>query len=484
MSHIIGIDIGTSGIKVGLMDKNGDLISTVKQSYSLLYPKNGWVEINADKVWKITERLIEKSFQKIREIGGEADAISLSSFCNSSILIDNNGSALSNGIMYLDKRSEKQAIRVQKLIGKELLYDITRNRIEPGMFAVSSLIWSRENLPELYNKTYKWGNLSTYIFSKLTGNFVMDWTQASFSGIFDTLNYKWSSNLCSKMKIDETMLPKIVSPFARVGEYKQVPVIAGAADTACSSLALNIKPNDIFESVGTSDVLTVCTDDPDYLDTRFLNRCHVWENQWLSHGAMSTPGASIKWFNNTFLQKDECGKNTLENLPKQSEIGANGVFFLPYMQGERTPIWNPNARGVFIGMHLNTTKADMFRSILEGASYGLKQISEIVEKDYKLDFYSLQSIGGASKNKTWAQIKANILKKEIQIKEINETGVYGSCLIAGQTIGYFSTIQEILDSKKNRTIDSIKPDPETFPIYDKKYHDFNQIYPALKNFFK
>lgn len=484
MSHVIGVDIGTSGIKVGAMDQNASLTFVTKKSYSLLYPKHDWIEIDVNDVWNKTETLIRETIQKVSGDGGVVDAISLSSFCNSSVFMDKDGNTLANGILYLDQRSQEQAMKIRQLLGEAELYHITRNRLEPGMYTVTTLLWVMENLPELYEKTYKWGNLSTFILNKLSGQFVMDWTQTSFSGLYDVVNYEWSREFCEKIGIDQSLLPRSIDPCEQVGTYEGIPVIAGAADTACSSLALGIKPNDMFESVGTSNVLTVCTDNPSHLDTRFLNRCYILKDQWLSHGAMSTPGATIQWFYKTFLKEQGEATHILEELPKDSPIGANGIFFLPYMQGERSPIWNPKARGVFAGLHLNTAKADMYRAILEGTSFGLRQIYEIIEEKYNLQYKRFKSIGGGSKNRSWAQIKANVLQKEIDVQEVSETGVYGSCLIAGKSIGYFKELTDAAHYLKNKTIYRIQPDQTTFPLYNKLYSKYKKLYPSLKDFFE
>lgn len=269
MSHIIGVDIGTSSIKIGKMDKDFNLDIMNKQAYSLVYPKNGWMEIDVHEVWNKTQQMIYEAIHNIRINGGEVDAISLSTFCNSSVLMDMHGNALSNGIMYLDSRSKEQAERIYHMIGEELLYKITRNRVEPGMYTVTSILWKMENHLDLFRQTYKWGNLSTFIHHKLTGNFVMDWTQASYTGIFDVMQYQWSTDICEKLGIDMSILPDVVSPFDYIGEFEKIPVIAGAADTASSGLALDLRPDEMFESVGTSNVLTVCTNQPEQLDTRF-----------------------------------------------------------------------------------------------------------------------------------------------------------------------------------------------------------------------
>ena len=489
MSHIIGIDIGTSGIKVGAMNREGELGFLEYQPYSLLYPKMGWVEIDLEDIWNKVKTLLLNVWQQV-EAEGKVEAISLSTFCNSSVFLDAKGEPLYPGILYLDQRSKEEADWIKNQVSEDLLFKVTKNRLEPGMYTVTTHLWFKNHHPELYAQTYKWGNLSTFILHKLTGNFVMDWTQSSFTGIYDVENYQWSTDIYEKVGIDRDKLPDVVDPCSIIGEYMhpilpsiRIPVIAGAADTACSAAALGIGINEMFESVGTSNVFTVCTDQPELLDKRFLNRCHVIKNRWLSHGAMSFPGAAIQWFYEQFLKPEGHSKAVLEDLCKQSIPGAGGVFFLPYMQGERAPIWDPNARGVFAGIHLNTTKADMFRAVLEGCSFGLKQINEIIETKYQLQVESYQSIGGGAKNREWAQIKANVLNKSVHIKDVSETGVLGTCLLAGTVIGYFSSLEYAAKEICNNTIYTLQPEQSHLRIYEELYKVFNELYPSLKSFF-
>ncbi|WP_156858030.1 FGGY-family carbohydrate kinase [Oceanobacillus sp. AG] len=489
MSHIIGIDIGTSGIKVGAMNKEGVLRYLEYQQYSLIYPKIGWVEIDLEDIWEKTKALLYKVWEQVETVG-KVDAISLTTFCNSSVFLTENGDALSQGIIYLDQRSKRERDCINNTIGEDVIFEITKNRLEPGQYTITTLLWFKNHFQYLYKKMYKWGNLSTYILNKLTGKFVMDWTQSSFSGMFDIEKYEWSAEIYEKVGIDKNKLPEVVAPSSIVGElildeypFSAVPVIAGAADTACSTFALGMGINEIFESAGTSNVLTVCTDQPSVLDKRFLNRCHVIKNRWLSHGAMSFPGASVKWFYEQFLKTEGHSEEVLNGLAEDSVPGANGVFFLPYLQGERTPIWDGNARSVFAGMHLNTTKADMYRAVLEGTAFGLKQINNIIEKKYHLTTTAFPSIGGGAENKEWGQIKANVLNKEIRIKDISQTGVLGACLIAGTAIGWYSSLEIAANEITNKTLYTIKPEEEMVEMYDKLHHVFNELYPSLKNFF-
>ncbi|MBD1379788.1 xylulokinase [Metabacillus arenae] len=492
MSHVIGIDIGSSSIKIGAINKEGDMAFVLRKPYSFQYLDQGRVEIDLDQIWKETKSLLQKAFEKVRRIGC-VNAISLSTFCNSSVFMDQKGNPLYSGIVYLDKRSVDEADWIKNEVGEKRLYKVTRNRMEAGMYSVSTLLWMKKNNPEIFYQTYRWGNLSTFILHKLTGRFILDWTQASFSGIFNPVNYQWSEELCEVIGVPMRLLPEIGEPGSMLGDLidfdgvfneARIPVIVGGADTACSALALNIRPNEMFESVGTSDVLTVCSHHPERLDTRFLNRSHVIKNQWLSHGAMSTPGASISWFYNNFL-KDEGDKSiALETVPEQSAIGANGVFFLPYMHGERTPIWDPYARGTFIGLQINTSKSDMIKAIFEGCAYGLKQINDIVEKKYQLIHTSFQSIGGGAKNRHWTQIKANVLNKQIEVKDVNETAVFGACLLAGIGASYFSSFKEAMQICPTKTIFTVEPEETSVKIYRELYELFCEIYPSLKSFFQ
>ncbi|MGP4077612.1 xylulokinase [Halobacillus sp. K22] len=489
MSHVIGIDIGTSGIKVGGMNANGELGFIEYEPYPLHHPKKGWVEIDLEDIWGRTKELLLKVMKKIHK-DGCIEAISLSSFCNSSVFLDKDGEPLYPGIMYLDQRSKEESEWIKEVVPEDKIFEITKNRLEQGMYSITSHLWFKNHQSTKYKQTYKWGNLSTYILNKLTGSFVMDWTQSSFSGMYDVEKYEWSKEICDEVGIDMEKLPEVVDPCSIIGylncsdiPVSGVPVIAGGADTACSTLALGIQPGGVFESVGTSNVLTACTEDLSLLDKRFLNRCHIIKNQWLSHGAMSFPGAAIEWFYKEFLKEENDSKQILESLPMRSKVGSNGVFFLPYMQGERSPIWDPNSRGTFVGISLNTTKADMLRAILEGCSFGIRQIHDIFTETYKFKYEKLQSIGGGSKNQTWAQIKSTILNKNIEIKSVSETGVYGACLIAGTSVGYYKSLEEASSLIENKTTQLIKPNLDELNTYSDHYKVFNELYPSLKQFF-
>lgn len=494
MGHVIGVDIGTSGIKAGAMDPAGTLCYITTASYSLKYPEPDRIEIDLDEIWEKVVSVILETIHKVKQSGSSVTAISFSTFCNASVLMDRDGTNIGNGILYMDHRSKQEAEWVKQTIPEEQLFSITGNRIEPGMISVCTLLWLKGNKPDLFENAYRWGHLPTFLIAKMTGDFVLDWTQASYTGLFDINNYQWSDELCKKLGIDQSLLPNIVSPTEIVGSLKpslseyfgipQVPVVAGAADTACSSFVLGTKPGEVFESSGTSDVLTVATNTTAAFDPRFLNRCYVLPGQWISHGAMSTPGLAIQWFYQEFLQRDGSLQEVFVKYPELSTIGSNGVFFLPYMHGERSPIWDSNARGLFVGLSVNTTKADMTRAILEGCAFGLRQLLDIIQEELNIHPSVIPCVGGGSKNTIWCQIKADVLNTVIETREVQETALLGACYLAAYALKDF-TLQDINDISETKMtrMAVYKPQVNSVEKYDKFYELFKQLYPSLKSFY-
>ncbi|MBR1604064.1 MAG: hypothetical protein IJ667_11605, partial [Synergistaceae bacterium] len=285
-----------------------------------------------------------------------------------------------------------------------------------------------------------------------------------------------------------------------LGIKRGTPVAAGGADTPCATLVAGVvKAGDVCESVGTTDVLTVCIDRPVF-DRAFINRCHVVPDTWIYQGAMSFTGAANEWFLRQFygdlinnlknLNDEHAAVNltsafrAMNHEAELAEPGCGGVVFLPYMLGERSPIWDPYARGVFFGISLHTSKRDMNRAVLEGCGYGLRQMCQIAERITGNKINKFSSIGGGAKSEVWAQIKADITGRDITVLDIHDMAPIGAALLAGVGVNVFKDVYEASSKVEKSVYREFKPNHDFDEIYDKRYGTYLSLYPALKEIFK
>ncbi|WHH57322.1 FGGY-family carbohydrate kinase [Petroclostridium sp. X23] len=501
--YLLGIDIGTSSTKVALLSVEGSLIAIERQEHSILSPREGWAELSIDGLWNEFLILLKKISKNHKVDLKSIKAIGISCLCPGLMPFDKHGKALLNPIIFMDKRSSKETALIRDKISEEELSKISSNKLMPGACSLTSMLWIKENMEEVYRNTKYFGHINTFFVQKLTGKFGIDYTNASYTGLFETVQrQEWSEEICKRVDIDMEKLPPLIpsdsiagnlisEEVIEIGLLKGIPVAMGGADTACSALAVGIiEHNQVFESVGTTNVITVCSEKPVF-DVRFMNRCHVIKDRWLYHGAMSSTGASLKWFRDEFcsdliISEKETGVSAykkMDELVCQSMPGANGLIFLPYLSGERTPVWDPNARGVFFGLTLQTKKADIVRSILEGCGYGLKQIIEIAEFMTGEKINEFVAIGGGAKSEVWGQIKADITGKTIRVLDLNDAAVIGAMLLAGLAAGiYKNPIEAQSYISKNMYI-TLYPQKQSQNIYNSRFETYKSLYPRLKELF-
>jgi xylulokinase len=501
--YLLGIDIGTSSIKVGLLDTEGPLVAVARQEHSIRSPHEGWAELPIHVLWEHFLVVCRKLLNQAKVNPRSIKAIGISCLCPGLMPFAKNGRVLLDPIIYLDQRSIEEAAWIRERIAAEELAGISGNKLMPGACSLTSMLWIKRNREEIYRNTEYFGHINTFFAHKLTGRFGIDYTNASYTGLFETSGgLKWSDYVTKTVDLDMGKLPPLIPSDAVVGglssaEVMQLgilqntPVAMGGADTACSALALGVlEANQVFESVGTTDVITVCSEKPIF-DTRFMNRCHVVKDRWLYHGAMSSAGGSLRWFRDEFCadliaQEEVTGVSAFRQMDKlvcTSQPGANGLTFLPYMAGERTPVWDPDAKGVFFGLSLQTKKADIIRSIMEGCGFGLRQMIEIAEKRTGEAIKEFVAIGGGAKSQVWGGIKSDITGKVIQVLDINDAAVIGATLLAGLAAGIYKSPAEAQSHIDKRTYLTIYPQERNRVIYDKNFAIFQSLYPKLKEVF-
>ena len=502
--YLLGVDVGTTSIKVAIIDEQARVLGMSSSSYRLITPNQDYAQIDTEDMWRAYLKCI-RLLQEGKNIDmSRVAGISISSLCPGLAALGENGEVLTDPIIYSDRRSTEEAEMILEAVGREKLFEITANTAMAGAMSGTSMLWIKRNLPEVYEKTKYFGHVNTLLAQRMSGNFAIDYSNASYTDLFETTGgFQWSEVLCEKIGIDMEKLPPLhastdvvgglIHPdLIRMGIPRDTPVIIGGGDTACATLAAGVtKAGQVCESVGTTNVLTICVDQPKF-DKGFINRCHVVEGTWIYQGALSHTGASYQWFRDNFCQDlvdravgtDKTAFQFMNEEADMAEPGSGGLVFLPYMLGERSPIWDPYARGVFFGISLQTTRKEMNRAVMEGCGYGLRQLSEIAERVTGREIKEFTSIGGGAKSETWAQIKADITGKDIKILDMNDMAPIGAALLAGVGAGIFKDVYEAADKVEKKVYKVIRSSRAHDDIYNKRYQVYIQLYPQIKELYK
>ncbi|ENZ8251194.1 MULTISPECIES: FGGY-family carbohydrate kinase [Enterobacteriaceae] len=486
----LGIDAGSSSVKVCAFNFHGELLAKASRETKIISKSSVHHELDLDEYWEHVVDAIKDVTAKVDNIV----SIGLSVACPTLVLLDADKKPVCNAITYLDGRSEGF---IHQTLGseKEFVSSLTHNSPSPSACWVGTLGWLQQQQPELMKRVYKVTLFNGYLALRLGANKIgIDPTQASYSGAVALASSpKWSKELLKFWKFDHNILPPIYQCISVVGKINDViseitglkegtPIVLGSADTAASAFAVGlIDGGTAFESTGTSGVITFCLESPIF-DCRFMNRYHVVPNQWLAHGAMSTTGGTFGWLSESVWPEIN-NLNELETFAEKSVPGANGLIYLPYLAGERSPIWDTKASGAWLGMRLSHNRNDLIRAAMEGTAYGMKQILKIAYERWGFKLDELLSVGGGSRNLLWTQIKADILDVEYNIAKTSDAAAFGAAMIGATGSGFFCGINDP-DLPILRTEDlSFKPsqDKKTKALYEQNYHIYESLYPVLKN---
>ncbi|MEW6046644.1 MAG: FGGY family carbohydrate kinase [Bacillota bacterium] len=524
---LAGIDVGASSIKAVLVDaETGSVLGTGRSPVTVQSPRPGWAEMDAETWLLDAGKALQEAAARANIPLRSVASIGLSGMCPAFVPLGRDGRALRRAILFFDRRSLDLAERIRRDIGEGRFFAVTGNRVAAGTISVTSMLWVQAHEQEVWKNARYLAHANTYLGRQLTGRVAMDWTNASLTGLFETAGKgRWSEALASELGIDPALLPEVVAPSTLLGGLGKeaaaatglptgIPVAIGAADTAASALAVGVlEPGQVFESSGTSLVITTCIGKPEF-DPRFLNRCHVATGRWLAHGAMSAGGASLRWFHDEVVtgavalgRGTRAGDNSAVSQPfvadpARSAVGnqlwydlmereackappgAGGLIFLPYLSGERSPIWDPLARGAFIGISLATRLRHLIRAVMEGVAYAERQILELAEAVLGAEAEQLLSVGGASHSKTWTQIKADVLQLPILVSHVAESAATGAALLGGVAAGVYAGENEAAwVARQSLEVTSVTPNPSLRPVYDGLYETFSRLYPALREEF-
>ena len=482
----IGVDLGTSAVKLLLMNEAGHIEKIVSREYPLSFPHSGWSEQNPYDWY-------DKTVDGLKELLSECDksqvdGISFGGQMHGRVTLDAQDEVVRPAILWNDGRTTEETAYFNEQIGRDRLTEYTANIAFAG-FTAPKILWMQKNEPDLWVKVKKIMLPKDYLAYRLSGTFCTDYSDASGMLLMDVKNKCWSKEMMEICHVSREQLPDLYESFEVVGTLKKeiaselgvsetVKVIAGAGDNAAAAVGTGtVGANHCNLSLGTSGTLFVSSDKFGVDEHNALHSFAHADGGYHLMGCMLSAASCNKWWMDEILKtKDYAG----EQKGIQT-LGENQVFYLPYLMGERSPHNNPNARAMFVGMSMDTTREDMTLAVLEGVAFGLRDSLEVA-RSLGIRIDSSRICGGGAKSPLWRQIIAAVMNVKLEIIESEEGPGYGAAILAAVGCGTFESVERACE-KLVKVVDTVEPDPELVQKYEEKYQKFKQLYPIMKNWF-
>jgi xylulokinase len=490
--YFLGIDSSTTSSKALLIDQAGRVISAASSPHTLLTPKPLWSEQNPQDWWNAASKCIRSVLEETGVAADRIAAIGLTGQMHGLVLLDQNGNVLRPAILWNDQRTQSQCDQIHERIGKEKFILTTGNAALTG-FTAPKIVWVKENEPELYGKTRHILLPKDYVRYKLTNEYAMDKSDGSGTVLFDLRARDWSQEILAALDIPSAWMPPCYEGSEITGYVSEeaalctglkagTPVVAGGGDQAAGAVGMGaVVPGLVSLSLGTSGVVFAATPsaliDP---DGRLHAFCHAVPGMWHLMGVMLSAAGSLQWYRDTLAPQE-----SFETLIREAEsipAGCEGLQFLPYLSGERTPHPDPLARGAFIGLTLRHRRAHMTRAVLEGVTFGIKDSFVLIQKAGLKEITQVRASGGGTKSLLWRQILASVLNVELVTVNTVEGSAYGAALLAGVAAGAWKDALSACEACITIT-GSTQPDLGQVEAYQKSYLIYQELYPALKHSF-
>ena len=482
----IGVDLGTSAVKLLLMNEAGHIEKIVSREYPLSFPHSGWSEQNPYDWY-------DKTLDGLKELLSECDkslvdGISFGGQMHGLVTLDAQDEVVRPAILWNDGRTTEETAYLNEQIGRERLTGYTANIAFAG-FTAPKILWMQKNEPDLWAKVKKIMLPKDYLAYRLSGTFCTDYSDASGMLLMDVKNKCWSKEMMEICHVSREQLPDLYESYEVVGTLKKeiaselgvpetVKVIAGAGDNAAAAVGTGtVGANHCNLSLGTSGTLFVSSDKFGVDEHNALHSFAHADGGYHLMGCMLSAASCNKWWMDEILKtKDYAGEQK-----EIQTLGENQVFYLPYLMGERSPHNNPNARAMFVGMSMDTTREDMTLAVLEGVAFGLRDSLEVA-RSLGIRIDSSRICGGGAKSPLWRQIIAAVMNVKLEIIESEEGPGYGAAILAAVGCGTFESVESACE-KLVKVIDTVEPDPVLVQKYEEKYQKFKQLYPIMKNWF-
>jgi xylulokinase len=471
VTQLVGLDVGTTGVKALALSPDGEVLARAEESYELSTPQPGWAEQDPEDWWRAAERALAA-------LGGQPTAIGLSGQMHGLVVLDERDRVIRPAILWNDQRTAAECVEIEEHVGLTRLIHLTGNRALTG-FTAPKLLWLRRHEPDTYARIAHVLLPKDYVRLRLTGEHAIDVADASGTLLFDVAGRRWSQEMLDALELDPSWLPRALESPEVSGETAAgVPVAAGAGDQAAAALGVGVdRPGPVSVVLGTSGVmfaaLPAFAADP---RARVHAFCHAVPGGWHAMGVMLSAAGSLRWLRDVLGTGS--GYAELTAAAQDWPPGTEGLTFLPYLTGERTPHADPNARAAFAGLALRHDRGALVRAVLEGVAYGLRDSLELL-RELGVDPRAGHASGGGARSELWLRILASVLGMPIRRTATDEGSACGAALLGGVAAGAFRDVHEAV-STCVRLLDPIEPDPDWQSAYERGYQRFRLLYPALR----
>lgn len=503
MSHLLGIDIGTSGTKTLVCDFKGNVLATAVAEHSISHPHPGWSEQDPQQWWSATCQATKAVLKKAKLKPEQITGVGLSGQMHGSVFLGEGEKPLRPALLWNDQRTAAECAEIEKAIGgRSKLIQAVGNPALTG-FTAPKILWVRKHEPKVYSQTRHILLPKDYIRFCMTGEYATEVGDASGTLLLDVKKRKWNDAVLSKLKIDRALLPDCYESHVVTGKVHKAaakamglkegtPVVGGSGDQPAGAVGNGIVSTGILSAtLGTSGVVFAHSDEPTYdPQGRVHTMCHAVEGKWCVFGCMLSAGGSLQWFRNQLAQAeiDLARKKKIDpyqllmEQAQQAPAGSEGLYFLPYLTGERCPHPDPNARGGWIGLTARHSRNHLVRSTIEGVTFGMADALRIMQ-GMGIPARTIRLSGGGARSAFWRQLQADIYNAPVATINAQEGPAYGVAILAGVGTGVWKSVPQACSAAIRET-EKLKPHTSTAKLYQKHHAQYQRLYPALKDEFQ
>ena len=460
MTTLVGLDVGTTGVKAIAVTPEGEVISSAEETYPLSTPQPGWSEQDPDDWLHASERALER-------LGVYARRVGFSGQMHGLVCLDAQDRVLRPAILWNDQRTGAECAEIEERVGLERLISLTGNRALPG-FTAPKLLWLRRHEPDVYRRIHRIVLPKDYVRLRLNGDWAIDVADASGTLLFDVAHRRWSDDVLAALELPHDWLPPV----------HESTEIAGAGDQQAAALGVGvIEPGIVSVVLGTSGVVLATL--PAFLhdrEARVHAFCHALPDTWEAMGVMLNAAGSLQWLRDAVALDSSFDELTAE--AGRWDPAVEGLTFLPYLQGERTPHADPDARGSFTGLSVRHDRGALTRAVLEGVAYGLRDSLELL-RELGVAPERGRVSGGGARSRLWLEIVASVLRLPLELTVVEEGSAYGAAMLAGVANGHFANAHEAVTACV-RVRETVEPNAKWASAYDEGYARFRALYPALR----